>query len=292
MAIKTVMVFQQVTLSDVLGTVAPVSSPVINYASRQHIGGWTELLWWPTDSVKDLMSALKTGAAGVTALLQARAAIMSAAASIIGVKLYSGGAGKGATNAVAYPGNSLYVEDIPQMALLCKSNGLNTTSVRRFTLRGVPDSMVDQGEFKPTALYANLVADYFNSLKAFGFKAIDPATSKKAKIFNIDAGGNVKTTDGVNPFAVPSIVLVSRTVDLNGNLVSFKSTISAGAAGTQFKVDNWTAGACVGGTALQNNLGLFLFDSASAAVSRVVTRRVGRPFESYRGRRSKRRKAA
>lgn len=296
MAIKVVMIFQQTTLFNPGTLVTPVIAPAINYAGRQHLGGWSELVFWPTNSVKDCIDALTKGANGLQGLLPARSGVLNGGASIVGVKLYQGGAGKGQTLAVAYPGNPIFPSDIPQMALLCKCGGQTTAAVRHWTLRGIPDSQVSQGEFAPGTLFITFLQVYFQSLANFAFQAIDTTLTKTVKINSITSAGNLKTATLANPFGVPSIVQISRTIDSDGVLQSLKSSISAPTApGFQFLIDDWAGsgiGATTKGTAVQNTLGVFMFNPATASAARIITRRVGRPFEQYRGRRSKRRRVA
>jgi hypothetical protein len=298
MAIKVVMVFQEITLLDVNGGVNPVNAPSIGYVGKPHIGGWTESLIWGTDDVSSLIKALTLGTQTQffnPPLLDSRAALLPSACSLVGVKLYQGGAGKGRSLALARPGNPQYNTDIPQMALLMKSGGLNTTAVRRWTVRAIPDLMVVNGEFAPTPTYTILMQNYQTSLRQFGFFGIDPVASKKVAIFKIDAAGNVTTKNGANPFAVPSIVRISRAIsNTDGTFLSKTDTIGLPDAGSgaQFKIANWTFGSATGGNAVQNVSGFFAFDYNTMAAARIVTRRVGRPFEQYHGRRSKRRKIA
>jgi len=296
MAIKCVVIIQQVTLFEPGVPVNPITSPSIGYASRQHLGGWSEQVYFQTDNVNDCIQALKTGFAGNPGLLPSRASCLNSGAQIVGVKLYAGGAGKGSTLAVAYPGNAIFPSDIPQMALLCKAGAMGSTAVRRWTLRGIPDGLVSDGEFSPGAVFPVFLSNYFAALGSFAFRAIDSTLSKKIAIQKITAAGNVKTVGLTNPFALPSTVKISRVVDGNGNLRSLTSSISLpSATGYQFLVDDWQAsgiGDASKGVAIQNVMGVFPFNVPTISAARITTRRVGRPFEQYRGRKSKVRKTA
>jgi hypothetical protein len=295
MPIKAVIVFQQISGITVDGTLLDVNFPNIGYSSRSHIGGWTESLMWGTDVPVDVKNALQTGANGNPALLDARADLLASSASIVGYKLYQGGAGKGQSFAIGRPGNKQYNTDIPQMGLQMKSGGIATTSTRRWTLRGIPDLMVQNGEFVPTSTYDILLSNYMQALKNFGFNGLDPTQSKKVAVFKVDDAGNVTTKDGTNPFANNTIVRVSRVVsDLDGSFLSRTDLTQLPDAGTgaQFKLKGWDLGSGKGGTAYFSKQAFFAFDFGTMAANRIVTRRVGRPFEQYRGRRSKRRTKA
>jgi hypothetical protein len=249
-------------------------------------------MYWFGNNVADLYDALNNGFNGLPALLPARAALLPSTANIIGVRLYQGGAGKGQSLAFAYPGSSGVGTDHPFLALLCKTGPTGLAVARRFVIHVVPDVFVQGGEFAPSGAYANAVATYFQALSNFVFRGIDPA-SPVAQIFNVAGNGLVTLTGAVNPFAVNSIVTLSKVLNNAQQFVTFKGLITAiGPLPNQFTVQNWTAGTCTGGTASQKAFGLWAMSQAQSKVARLVTRRIGRPFELYRGRRSKRRKVA
>src|SRR5574341_2438980 len=180
MAIKAVLLFQLTTdigpFPGLAGTVQPSSAPSIGYGVRQHQAGWSESLWWDSNDLAGLLNAIKIGFGGKPALGPTRAALLPFAASIIGARLYAGGAGRGQSIAFSFPGDPLQNTDVPQMALLCKCGPLSTAVTRRFTIRCIPDTQVSTGEFAPSTSYAAAVADYFLALGNFSFLANDPTT--------------------------------------------------------------------------------------------------------------------
>jgi hypothetical protein len=304
-AIKCVILFQQVTNPTVVtGPVGiqlnVLSAPSIGYNARQHIAGWSEYVMWNTDVVGDLLTALQQGASNLPALLPARAAMLSQGANIIGVRLYQGGAGKGQSFALSYPGNTAYEGDNPQQALLIKAGNATNGATRRFTIRGVPDNEVQGGEFAPDPGYVNAVNNWMRALANFAFRAIDPA-SPAGPVFNVapvaivgpppQTNGLVTMNQNAQPFLVNQIVTINGALDSNGFRRNFRGTISAvGPQQNQFTLLNWPWGATTGGRVSAKNTAVFPISYSTLNVARLVTRRVGRPFELYRGRRSRRHK--
>ncbi len=296
MAIKVVILFQDQTAA-VAGTAFSFvnlqpSAPNINYLGRSHIGGWSEFVIWNSDNVASLIQALRGGLNGLPALLPSRAALLPGSAQIVGVRLYAGGAGKGQSYGFAYPGPAGASSDVPQMALLCKSGPSGFAVTRRFTLRGVPDLFVTNGEFTPSAGYATLIQTYFQALFNFGFYGLDPGTPT-AQVLNISLAGVVTLKIPVSPFNSTQLLNVSKTLNSAGQFVSYTGFLSAiGPGQNQFTLPNWTAGSCTGGKIVVKSRSVYSMNPAISAVTRVVVRKVGRPFEQYRGRRSKHRRAS
>ncbi len=296
MAIKCVILIQQVTQPavtpvGVLGvTVGVLNAPSIGYSARQHIAGWTEYVMWNNDSVSSLLTALQTGANNQPGLLPSRAALLSQNAQVIGVRLYSGGAGKGQSFALAYPGTTGAISDNPVQAILVKVGNVNVGAVRRFTLRGVPDAQIVGGEFVPDQNYVNAVNAWMHALSNFAFIAIDP-TQLPSPVFNITAAGLCTINGPAQPFLVNQIVTFNKVLDANGFKRSFRGSVtSIGPQNNQFTVAAWPFGVGTGGTVGLKAKGTFSMDYNTMNVNRLVSRRVGRPFELYRGRRSRRRR--
>ncbi len=287
MSIKVVVLFQDITAVGVVG-----GAPFLNYAVRSHLGGWSESIYFFSDSVSDCVDALKIGAGGNPALLPSRAALLSGTSNIIGVRLYQGGAGKGQSFAFAYPGPAGVNTDVPQMALLCRAANVTFGSSRLFTLRGIPDVQVVGGEWIPSPAYANLVGDYFRALQNFAFRGLDPAIAK-IKLAGVSAGGVATSAGSAIPWGVGTQVTISKVVDADGLFRSWTGFITAAATPPpSVTIPTWPWGLCTGGTVTIKSFILSGMLAANIAVRRVVVRKIGRPFEQYHGRRSKRRRTA
>lgn len=293
MAIKVVMQFQ-VTTNDQAGN----NAGSIGYTRRGHIGGWTEHVWYNGDTLSDLRTLLYSTNFYGPGLCLARARLLPKSALVYGVKLYKGGAGRGQTEGRSFPGNSSYDTDIPQMAALCRGGSTGFAVSRVFEVRCIPDDMVTSGEFSPTTSYASNFAAYFNQLGGFSFLANDPTNVANPifELFQFSDGTApytnyaIVTLNGPNSFALNDIVTLNQVLDANGVRRSFTgSVIAPGPGANQFKLGGWTFGPATGGTATLKSKGIFNLDPNGFSVSRITTRKVGRPFEKYVGRRSSRR---
>jgi len=284
MSIKVVILFQDITAVGVTG-----GSPFLNYSVRSHIAGWSESIYWFGDDVSALTTALTQSTNGNPGLLPARAALLPNSDGTIGVRLYQGGAGRGQSLGLSYPGAAGNQTDVPQMVLLCKLGNASAAVSRRFTLRGIPDVFVTAGEWIPTINYANLVGDYIRALQNFVFRAIDPA-SPQAKIFSINGTTRqVVLTGNTMPFAINSFVTIQKSLDVNQIPQSLTTRVLTITGANSFTIETWPFGDCTGGKAVQKSFGLWGITASLSGVVRAVVRKVGRPFEQYRGRRSKRR---
>lgn len=280
--IKCVMVLQQTT--------TPGSSvPSIGLGGRAHEGGWTES-WMSSSS--DLTTTLNFlfGSGGVGhGLLQTRATLLPNGASVIGVRLYAGGAGKGALYPAGFPGTTGTLGNV-QSALLCAAPSGTQPSVRRFRIGCIPDEQVANGEFNPTYAYASALYNYFSFLSNFGWNG--NTSVPVYQVFNISAAGLVTQVPN-SVFAVGQIVTISGSVDSGGVRRGGKFLVSqTGPNLNQFTITGWTFGATTGGTASQPAKGFSPVGGGGATfpeVVRIVARKMGRPFEMYRGRRSRRR---
>ena len=291
MSIKVVIVFQQVTQKG-------ADAPLLGYVGAQHIAGWSEHVWFPSDNLDDCLTALRGPALvnGEQPLLYTRSLCLSNNASILGVRLYQGGAGRGAFYPMGFAGSG-GAEDIPQMALLCAAVSGGTPSVRRFTLRGIPDGQVVNGEFSPTTDFYSRLDMYFGSLTNFGFKGANPVTKYPIASIVQQAGPalvGLVTLMGNNQFAVSQFVTINQTLDVNGNRLGGQFMVSAvGPLNNQFSIAGWNQGNTQGGTVSIPGNAVFPFSGGgNVNVERITTRRVGRPFGLYRGRRSAQRRSA
>lgn len=281
MPTKVVILFQMTTTKN-------VASERLNYAPVIRTAGWSESFSGP-DSISSVLQLLKGPRSSILPLLPARAALLPSEASIIGVRLYSGGAGRGQLLAAAYSGNQGLLTDQPSTSLLCSATSTVSGVTRRFNLRCIPDFYVKSGEFSPDVAYADALIAFFASLSGFGWQAKTYTNSRK--VFEIDADGTV-TLDGTNPFTQAQQVTL-KNVYLTGLKVRGGgkfSVLSIGPWQNQFKLAKWTLGEATGGQAFIQGGAFVEFDTAIKSVVRATTRKVGRPFAGYRGRNSPRNK--
>lgn len=281
MTIKMTMLFQQ------------SSAPSSPGAPVHRIGGWTES-WYTNQSTISAAINLATQSAAplglqTVGIVPARAQLLGLGAAIVGLRFQSVvPAGPSQSVAVNYPGNASHPNDAPQLALLCKAPGLNVNNVRRFTLRGLPDANTIEGEFSNDPVFSPALTAFFASLVNWQFRGRD-LSQLANKILSISALGVVTFEVGVT-YNVLDFVRILKSKDSSGNLRGGRFQVgSIGPGPNVITLNNWGFGATTGGTGRKDVVVFPAVDAANTNFSRVVTRRVGRPFTQYRGRRSRRR---
>lgn len=246
-------------------------------AQGAHIGGWSESVYdnalFPTSFVD---------------LQLARAAILPSGARIVGQRIQQVfPAGAAAATGQVFPGAFLIDSDVPQMALLCTARALGAGNARRFTLRGIPDDMVFQGEYRPQGSFDQLVKAYFAKLEASSWKFPGRDLLARPKVIDsIDATGAVVMADEVTLDPGDKIRIRGTETDEEFE-VSGIFRVKSWQDTSHFKIVNWKAGATSGGT-LINTTPKLLFAFSQTSINRVALRKVGRGFGQYRGRSSKR----
>lgn len=268
----------------------------VTFPTQTRVAGFSESIWFGSDSVADCVNALKIGAGTVQGLLPSRAALLPSSASIVGYKLYQGGAGRGQSASVSYPGPGGQATDVPNIALLMKSISGTTGATRRWWVHAIPDQFVVDGAFVPNGTYLTALARYVQTLGLFQFFSL-PASPANSPIVNLTqipavppATANTALVNVQNAaaFAANMAVTLSGMLDTNGNRRTFSRTIlSVNVGANQVVVPNWTEGNMTGGTMRQEGTVASTFDPANTGVVRIGTRKVGRPFDVYRGRKSR-----
>jgi hypothetical protein len=277
MAYKYTMLFQVTTNPEDLGVANP------------HTGGWSESFW--RNDLIDRTNPI------LTRLFQARARLLSGRASMVGYRIaqytlngnkaYPGSAN---TGRLQFPGPSTVETDIPQMALDCTgaTAGQNTS---RFSIRNIPDGIVLQGEYQPTPTYKGFVTQYLNTLVSDQWSMIGRDFDQPSyRVVSVD-GGRATFAAG-NNFATGDYVRMFRVRDTQGRAISGAFLLEPTTPpSTDFLLQGWPQGRIVtnSGTARRDIINVFRFTLCAA--SRISIRKVGRPFEQYRGRRSRRRVA-
>jgi hypothetical protein len=262
------------------------TSPVNTEDANVHSGGWSEGFWITAAILTDPQRQRILNAR--RALLPRQAAIVAykyALYTIAGNKLLPTGT---STTDVGLPGNVGYTTDIPQMALECSGQSLGSANGARWKLACIPDSQVQNGEFQPTNPYKNLLTQYFNQVKSgqFGFIGRD-MQQDSSRVNNIAA--NVVTLEAAVGGVVGVDYLRFHRVKQKGGLPVSGSFLITGIVGKEYTLQGlpqitWDK---PNGFARLDKIKYYQFSSADFA--RIGTRKIGAPFERYRGRRSKRR---
>lgn len=254
-------------------------------------GGWSESLYNTGNAAIDIIN----NASGINTpqlanLWPCRAQLLPLGSAIVGYRIQAvsppGPAQSGVMN---LPGTAANLADIPQMALLLKCPAVGTNNIRRVKLKGIPDSMIVEGEYQPSAAYNTLMNNFITSLTGWQFRARDLS---QASIRLVSCSGPEPFTffSEVPPtFVVNDFVRIMRMLDLSKNLRGGRFQVLSVGPGNTFTVRGWPYGNCTFGSARKDAVIYPVIATSQTSVSRVVTARVGRPFVGYRGRRSKRR---
>lgn len=282
-------IYKLTTLFQFTSAVSAPTSPLHRTA------GWSESWYANATSIQAVIAAA-TGAAaagsgswGFSGMWAQRAALLPIGTSIVGYRIQQvSPVGPSQAGALTWAGGSGYTADLPTSALLMRSPGIGANNIRRFMLRGIPDNQITEGEFQPSADYRTGVNLFIGSLSGWLFRARD-LSQPSIRIVSISAGGVVQTETPIT-YAVNNMVRILRTVDAGHNLRGGRFQVSVIGPGTNtFTLNNWNYGATTGGSVRLDGVVYPTVDSANTNWSRVTTRRVGRPFNAWRGRRSKRR---
>lgn len=282
---KVVMIFQQTTTKG-------DPQPSINYASLTRVGGWSESFYVANktgDELRNMLTATPRKDGAFPPILPARASCLTAAATLLGVRLYEGGTGRGQFVALSYPGRFSF-PDQPGTSLLCQTVSNAALSARHFTMRGIPDAYVVGGEFNPNSEYVTQLKTYFDSLTNTAFRAFTPTAV--FNIFNITNAGLVSLT-APHTYNVGQIVRVKNSLNEAGGRSGGEFMIqTVGPLNTQFTLAGWAAGPTTGGTVTIQVKQLVTVSAGATSAVRITNHKVGRPFAGYRGRRSKRTRTA
>lgn len=279
MIIKCTMLFQLAT-----GTESP--NP-----SLRRIGGWSESFYADVASMSDAIT-LVNGASDwrPTSLCPARAALLPNSAQIIGQRFQQvSPVGRSQSLNQIWNGSSGYHCDIPQMALLTRIPAAGASNIRPYMIRGIPDSLVQDGEFAPEPNYNRAITGLFTSLSQFCMR-VKSGVVFPEDIASIDGTGKI-IFNAVRPaIAVGSYVTLAG-VRVSGGVVSGTFRVaSIGPESLAMTIASWTSGPGLGGTGVQTTTTHPTLDGSNATVGRIIVKKVGRPFVAYRGRATVRRK--
>lgn len=282
MALKITMLFSVTT---------SVTDPT--YAS-QHSGGWSESFWSPGNAFLNLTDLLN--------ILPARANLLPAGAAIIGVRqgLYTIQGNKlnpqGTSGfKVRYPGSSSYTVNLPQDSLELSGQSSTSINSNRFRLGCMPDEVMLGGEFQPPGPYKAALTVYRNNIvlgaPVLGFVgrvlsnpslrvlSITPGVGGLATVVMSGLLGAVVGTDYMRFHRVYNDI---------GQPVKGSFLTMAGPTPPTYLISGYTGGAVTraNGTARLDQIALYTYRSIT--VGRAVVKKIGRPFEQYRGRQSNR----
>jgi len=256
--------------------------------AQVRVGGWSET-WYCDDTIANVR-------ANFAAVCQVRARMLSNAAAIIGQRYQVLGSGS-QTGVQVFPGRAGVPADVPQMGLMLTVPGKDVPNIRRFTLRGIPDAIVVEGEYSPTAAFSTALTQFFGALGRGGFAMrgrdrATPPTQVISVVPTVVAGNTFGTFTLGTPltFAVGTKLKFVRTRDIYGRTVDGEFLVTTATDSTHGVVSLWDFGDVNGGEVRVSGAPIFPeIESSAFAVGRIVVRKVGRPFNQYRGKASAKR---
>lgn len=266
------------------------TAPEAQGEASVHVGGWSESHWHLSE-----MSLIDPR---LRNLLLARARMLPQTGAIVGVRIANYSIVNSSlrplgtsTAKVRFPGTMNATTDLPQVALELSGNS-NVGNSNRFSCRCVPDSVMVGGEYQPYASYKSNVTQFCNQLAdaGWGFVARDLA-STQAKILGI--ANNVMTTSAPLEAVIgETLVTFIGVKDVNGTPISGNFRVTELVDTLQFRLEGLPQGLTVGASGFARKLTPIFVDYTNVNPVRAVVRKIGRPFEQYRGRSSRRRTVA
>ena len=262
------------------------TDPADRSSAQPHSGGWSESFW--------RQSLVPADSGAFLDLMTKRARMLPFQAALVGYRiatytftenhLIPGGASSGR---VQMPGGAAESTDQPQAALMF-SGTAPTGNSSRFTCKCIPDSVIVNGEYQPTASFKNKVTQFSNSIVDNDWCLLGrDLVQQNFRVLSITANvltlnGNLVAADGI------SYIRFKGVRNTSGVPVSGSFLVSAQPGANQYTLVGLPQGTTVVnvGTARRDVIQLGNFSSVQPA--RIVVRKVGAPFEKYRGRSSRR----
>jgi hypothetical protein len=246
-------------------------------SGQNRIAGFSET-WYRDGTLPEVVTA-------ADAVAKRRSGFLTGFAAITGTRIQLIGGGAQVQNG-QYVGTYRVNQDIPQMALNCICKGQGVLNKKTFQLRGIPDGNVEGGEFNPTQQFSNNFDTWARSLVSEGmrFKAKD-MTQPKVQIVSIANDGTFQLAAPIT-FNVGSYIDLLRVRTTTGLLVSGTYYVSVKTDGANGKFLNWPGGTVTLNGQARTNVTIYpLVDRDTVRYLKITTRKVGRPFDLYAGRR-------
>lgn len=276
------MAFTRITLVFSLTT-----DPLNRAVATAHTGGWTESLW--TDFNFPIWNT------PLSNLMTARQAMLPFTASITGYRAAQYDIQKnkliprGAFSVTSFrTGNSLWKTDLPQAALQIKMYNANQPNTSSPWLRGMPDDVLIGGEYSGNVIFTPMLTNYINQLigGAWGFMGRD--LSQETVRVNAMAGATLTAAEVIPGVAVGDYIRLNRVYD------SIRRPVVGAFQVTAINAKVYTLDPAPGATVtepsglVRKDLLRFL-SIGSSRLHRAGIKKVGRPSQGYRGRRSRKR---
>ena len=278
---RLTLIFQMTTVPDNATSAIP------------HTAGWSESFFTNGNLtegsrlIQDLINARRMMLPGQAAIVGYRMQKYT----ISGAKLVPGGA---QTVRALTVGNTGFACDVPGMSLLLGAQGSSPRNGSRITLKAIPDARVVGGEYSPSTAFTGHLTLYIQQLQAGGWGFIGRDKTKESRKIKSIANGLVELYEipGVD-FGVNDWFSFNKCTDTQNRAVTgvYQSAGSPDGQPTKFAVQGLDPLITVTKpNGLVRPFVLLFQPYSNIKVSRIVTRKVGRPLEGYRGRASKARR--
>lgn len=260
--------------------------------------GWTESVWVNTNDHTLIRQLIELpGGMAPNSIIHQRRRILSTTGTIRGYRIQSynligqqllptGGMTPRSYGGAGQAGDA----DSPGLALLIRMNHDTIPASVRLRTAGIPDGWVVGGEVGPAAdLLA--IGGYIGALaRSFGSILIDPLQAPVV-IRSITGNGVITGVLPISGLAVNTIVKVAGSLDAcrrrRGGV--YVITEIGNPAGT-IKINGWQWGPTTGGKVRRHVRGFYQFSATGSDWLKNIVRKVGAPFDQFRGRRSSRRR--
>lgn len=180
------------------------------------------------------------------------------------------------------PGQAGIAADIPQMALQLNINSA-AGAKRQFLMRGIPDARVIAGEYSPVMWFTTELSRLKTTLRDYFLLRVTSRTEPQIPVQVINGDGSFILA-GPMTFNVGDSMQTMRMRDAYGRSVKGRFLVATKTSSTVGTLANWTAGTVTIGRLRRR---LIIYSAiTSVDTGRITTRKVGRPFVQYSGRRS------
>jgi len=264
-----------------------VTDPVNKADAISHIGGWSEQHCWP--------GVIAGTSPQVASLATKRAVLLPSQASLVGVrrtqfstsgnKIISSGS---QTFGVARPGGTA-VTDLPQVALTLKIASEAGTNSSLQCLRCIPDTFMQRGEFQPSDNYRSLLRLYCDELQNQNWAFMGRDTSQPTAAVTSIVDNKITSSVELGVAVGDYLRLLKVVNSVTGDPISGSFRVTA-VIGKESTVVGLPAGAVALDSGLVRKDVITICNIGRAEFNRAVVRKIGRPFEAYRGRASNRRR--
>lgn len=257
--------------------------PALGFSGSGHSYAATESFWIAGGISQQLYTWLRNNVG------PKRAAILAGNCEVTSARLYQGGGGRGLVFPLGNPG-ALGPLNQANDAILFETGSADVQKQRQAWIHFPPDGEITNGEFRPTQFYQLGCAQWLALLASSG-SWYAQVQSSLTSVVSITTGGLV-TFAAVNPFAVGNRVKFTRVyIPAEKRKIGGTFTVlTIGPLANQCTIAAWPQKEGAGGKAFIPTTTLRSLGSGEGLrIVRAGTKRVGRPTDLYRGRKSTKR---